>query len=70
MFRHACKLGFEGIVPKRLAAPYRSGPSRDWGQGQNPDSPAMLQGARGEGNDGGFETSDLIRPVRSRQRLG
>jgi hypothetical protein len=30
VFRHACKLGFEGIVSKRLASPYRSGPSRDW----------------------------------------
>jgi ATP-dependent DNA ligase len=27
-FRHACKLGFEGIVSKRLGAPCRSGPSR------------------------------------------
>jgi bifunctional non-homologous end joining protein LigD len=26
MFRHACKLGLEGIVSKRLTAPYRSGP--------------------------------------------
>jgi hypothetical protein len=30
VFRYACKLGFEGIVSKRLSAPYRSGPSRDW----------------------------------------
>jgi bifunctional non-homologous end joining protein LigD len=30
VFRHACKLGLEGIVSKRLTAPYRSGPSRDW----------------------------------------
>jgi ATP-dependent DNA ligase len=29
VFRHACKLGLEGIVSKRLAAPYRSGPCRD-----------------------------------------
>jgi bifunctional non-homologous end joining protein LigD len=28
VFRHACKLGLEGIVSKRLSAPYRSGPSR------------------------------------------
>jgi hypothetical protein len=26
----ACKLGFEGIVSKRLGSPYRSGRSRDW----------------------------------------
>jgi bifunctional non-homologous end joining protein LigD len=30
VFRHARKLGFEGIVSKRLTAPYRSGPSRNW----------------------------------------
>jgi ATP dependent DNA ligase domain len=41
VFRHACKLGFEGIVSKRLSAPYRSGPSRDWIKIKNPDSPAM-----------------------------
>jgi bifunctional non-homologous end joining protein LigD len=28
MFRHVCKLGFEGIASKRLGTPYRSGPSR------------------------------------------
>jgi bifunctional non-homologous end joining protein LigD len=43
VFRHACKLGFEGIVSKRLAAPYRSGPSRDWLKIKNPDSPAMVR---------------------------
>jgi bifunctional non-homologous end joining protein LigD len=41
VFRHACKLGFEGIVSKRLAAPYRSGSSRDWIKTKNPDGPAM-----------------------------
>jgi len=47
VFRHACKLGFEGIVSKRLAAPYRSGPSRDWIKVKNPDSPAMLRHREG-----------------------
>jgi len=37
--RHACKLGFEGIVSKRLTAPYRSGPSRDWMRVKDPDRP-------------------------------
>jgi bifunctional non-homologous end joining protein LigD len=41
VFRHACKMGLEGIVSKRLTAPYRSGPSRDWLKVKNPDSPAM-----------------------------
>jgi bifunctional non-homologous end joining protein LigD len=30
IFRQACVMGLEGIVSKRLSAPYRSGPSRDW----------------------------------------
>jgi bifunctional non-homologous end joining protein LigD len=34
-------MGLEGIVSKRLTAPYRSGPSRDWLKVKNPDSPAM-----------------------------
>jgi bifunctional non-homologous end joining protein LigD len=47
VFRHACKLGFEGIVSKRLSAPYRSGPSRDWIKVKNPDSPAMRRARAG-----------------------
>jgi bifunctional non-homologous end joining protein LigD len=47
VFRHACKLGLEGIVSKRLAAPYRSGPSRDWIKVKNPDSPAMARHREG-----------------------
>jgi bifunctional non-homologous end joining protein LigD len=30
IFRHACRLGCEGIVSKRSDSAYRSGPSRDW----------------------------------------
>jgi hypothetical protein len=30
IFRQACAIGLEEIVSKRLSAPYRSGPSRDW----------------------------------------
>ena len=30
VFRHACHLGLEGIVSKRLDGPYRSGPSKVW----------------------------------------
>src|SRR5262249_731849 len=29
-FRHACKLGLEGVVSKRKNSPYRSGRSPDW----------------------------------------
>jgi bifunctional non-homologous end joining protein LigD len=41
VFRHACMMDLEGIASKRLGAPYRSGPSRDWIKVKNPDSPAM-----------------------------
>jgi hypothetical protein len=40
VFRHACRLGFEGIVSKRLGSPYRSGRSRDWLKMKNPNAPA------------------------------
>jgi bifunctional non-homologous end joining protein LigD len=36
-------MGLEGIVSKKLSAPYRSGPSRDWLKVKNPDSPAMIR---------------------------
>jgi bifunctional non-homologous end joining protein LigD len=43
VFKQACAMGLEGIVSKRLTAPYRSGPSRDWLKVKNPDSPAMIR---------------------------
>jgi ATP dependent DNA ligase domain len=43
IYRQACAMGLEGIVSKRLSAPYRSGPSRDWLKVKNPDSPAMIR---------------------------
>jgi bifunctional non-homologous end joining protein LigD len=45
VFRHACKLGFEGIVSKRLGSPYRSGRSRDWLKMKNPKAPAVKREA-------------------------
>lgn len=30
LFRNACKLGLEGVVSKRVDAPYRSGRTEDW----------------------------------------
>jgi bifunctional non-homologous end joining protein LigD len=48
IFQQACKLGLDGIVSKRLSAPYRSGPSRDWIKIKNPDSPAMIRAREAE----------------------
>src|SRR5262245_51926207 len=39
-FRHACRMGLEGIVTKRRDKPYRSGRSPDWVKVKNPDAPA------------------------------
>jgi bifunctional non-homologous end joining protein LigD len=36
IFRQACLMGLEGIVSKRLSAPYRSGRSTDWVKIKNP----------------------------------
>jgi bifunctional non-homologous end joining protein LigD len=43
VFRQACAMGLEGIVSKRLTAPYRSGVSTDWIKVKNPNSPAMIR---------------------------
>jgi len=43
--RHACKLGLEGIVSKRLGSPYRSGRSRHWVKSKNPAAPAVKREA-------------------------
>jgi len=41
VFKHACALGCEGIVSKRLGSRYRSGHSRDWLKSKNPAAPAV-----------------------------
>ena len=43
LFAAACKLGLEGIVSKKLDAPYRSGPSKTWIKVKNPRSPAATR---------------------------
>jgi bifunctional non-homologous end joining protein LigD len=45
VFRHACTLGLEGIVSKRLGSLYRSGRSRDWIKSKNPAAPAIKREA-------------------------
>jgi bifunctional non-homologous end joining protein LigD len=48
VFHHACKLGCEGIVSKRLGSPYRFGLSNDWIKIKNPASPAVKREAEEE----------------------
>jgi ATP-dependent DNA ligase len=45
VFRHACKLGFEGIVSKRLGSRYTSGRTRNWLKMKNPAGPAVKREA-------------------------
>ena len=45
VFQHACKLGCEGIVSKRLGSRYRSGRSPDWVKFKNPQAPAVRREA-------------------------
>ena len=42
---HACKMGLEGIVSKRLGSRYRSGRSSDWLKFKNPQAPAVRREA-------------------------
>lgn len=43
LFEAVCKLGLEGIVSKKLDAPYRSGRSRTWIKVKNPKAPAAIR---------------------------
>ena len=45
VFRHACKLGLEGIVSKRKDSFYRSGRSPDWLKMKNPACAAVTREA-------------------------
>ena len=43
IFEHACKLGLEGIVSKRLSSSYRSGKAKTGIKVKNPKAPAILR---------------------------
>jgi bifunctional non-homologous end joining protein LigD len=45
VLQHACKMGLEGIVSKRLGSRYRSGRSPDWLKFKNPQAPAVKREA-------------------------
>ena len=47
LFAAVCNLGLEGIVSKKLTAPYRSGPSKAWIKVKNPKSPAATRAIDG-----------------------
>jgi ATP-dependent DNA ligase len=41
IYQHACALGCEGIVSKRLGSPYRAGRTDQWLKMKNPAAPAV-----------------------------
>ena len=43
VYRHACKLGLEGIVSKRKDSHYRSGRSPDWLKMKNADAHSVIR---------------------------
>jgi bifunctional non-homologous end joining protein LigD len=50
IFKHACALGCEGIVSKRLGSSYRSGRADCWVKVKNPAAPAVRREAEEEWN--------------------
>jgi bifunctional non-homologous end joining protein LigD len=52
VFRHACKMGLEGIVSKRLGSRYKSGRTADWlkmKKSGRPGGPSRGGGGLGQG---------------------
>jgi bifunctional non-homologous end joining protein LigD len=50
IYKHACALGCEGIVSKRLGSPYRAGRTDCWIKVKNPAAPAVTREAEEEWN--------------------
>jgi bifunctional non-homologous end joining protein LigD len=50
VFAHACRLGAEGIVSKRIDGTYRSGPCAVWIKARNPASIAVKRERSGKWN--------------------
>ena len=48
IYKHACALGCEGIVSKRLGSPYRAGRSAHWLEKKDPAAPAVKREAEEE----------------------
>ena len=63
VFKHACKLGCEGIVSKRLGSHYRSGRTPHWVKVKNPKAPAVTREAERIGRE--FPRFCCARPLPS-----
>jgi bifunctional non-homologous end joining protein LigD len=55
VFRHACAMGLEGIVSKRLGSRYVSGRSKDLLKFKNPAAPAVKREAEEDWGRGGWK---------------
>src|SRR6266516_2943230 len=66
VFRHACKLGLEGIVSKRKGSLYRSGRSPDWLKMKNANAPAVKR----EEEEDWARDSSQARDHRPKERTG
>jgi len=47
-YKHACALGCEGIVSKRIGSPYHAGRAGCWIKVKNPAAPAVTREAEGD----------------------
>ena len=71
VFAHACKMGLEGIVSKRLGSRYTSGRSKDWLKFKNPDAPAVKREAEEDwAGEGGDDSERAQRPLGRAQTTG
>ena len=43
VYAHACRMGLEGVVSKKIDAPYKSGRSKAWLKVKNPEAPGWLR---------------------------
>ena len=69
VFQHACKMGLEAIVSKRLGSRYRSGRSPDWLKFKNPEAPAVKRkngGSRRRSNGHAFKLQGGLPPMASK----
>ena len=66
MFRHACRLGLEGIVSKRLGSRYMSGRTRDWLKFKTRTRRQWSEktGVRSDGANGAPTTTVTVEPTK------
>jgi bifunctional non-homologous end joining protein LigD len=69
IFEHVCRMRLEGIVSKRVDAPYRSRPSKTWVKAKNPASDAVRREREEEWRQASFRTTSKMAFTDADQRL-